>query len=406
MNPEERDRTRIAPETAQLGMATRMLVLATLGFLVNFWAWALISPLGAAYRDELGLSSFQQALLVAVPVLVGSLGRIPVGALTDRFGARVMFPAVSALTILPVLFVGLAGTSFVRLIIGGFFLGIGGTAFAVGVPLVNAWFPPARRGLAIGIFGVGMGGTAISAFTTIRLGDAYGRSAPFVLVAVLLGFYAVAAALLLRTPPGRPTPGGSFLHRSVATLRLPATSQLSMLYAVGFGGFVAFSVYLPTYLRNAYQLTVSDAALRTAGFVVLAVAARPLGGWLSDRAGPILVLAVSFVAAGVFAAITAGSFVLIPFATIGFLGLAAALGAAAGACFALVAKVVPAAQVGAVTGIVGAAGGLGGFVPPLLMGVLYGSFGSYRLGLLLLAAAAIGAAAFTWGPVKRMALTA
>lgn len=138
MDLDDQNRTRVVPETAQLGLATRMLVLATLGFLVNFWAWALISPLGAAYRDELGLSSFQQALLVAVPVVVGSLGRIPVGALTDRFGARVMFPAVSALTILPVLFVGLAGTSFVRLIIGGFFLGIGGTAFAVG----SRWSTP------------------------------------------------------------------------------------------------------------------------------------------------------------------------------------------------------------------------------------------------------------------------
>jgi len=86
-----------------------MLVLATVGFLVNFWAWALISPLGAAYRDELRLSSFQQALVVAVPVVVGSLGRIPVGALTDRVGARIMFPTVSALTIVPVLFVGFAG---------------------------------------------------------------------------------------------------------------------------------------------------------------------------------------------------------------------------------------------------------------------------------------------------------
>lgn len=197
-----------------------------------------------------------------------------------------------------------------RLIIGGFFLGIGGTAFAVGVPLVNAWFPPARRGLAIGIFGVGMGGTALSAFTTIRLGDAYGRSAPFLLVAVLLGLYAVVAVLLLRSPPGLSAPGGSFLQRT--TLRLPATSQLSLLYAVGFGGFVAFSVYLPTYLRNAYELTVGDAALRTAGFVVLAVAARPLGGWLSDRSGPVPVLAIAFVAAGVFAAITAAEFALVP----------------------------------------------------------------------------------------------
>lgn len=403
MNLTDRGHTQDPPEASQLGQATRMLSLATVGFLINFWAWALIGPLGPTFGKELHLSSLQQSLLVALPVVVGSLGRIPVGALTDRFGARVMFPAVSALTIFPVLFVGLGGNSYARLLIGGFFLGIGGTAFAVGVPLVNSWFPPARRGLAIGIFGAGTGGTAVSAFTTIRLADAYGRSAPFILVAILLGIFTVVAALLLRTPAGRPAPGGSFLARTLAAVRMPATVQLSMLYAVGFGGFVAFSVYLPTSLRNEYGLTVGDAAARTAGFVVLAVAARPFGGWLSDRVGPIPVLGVSFTAAALFALLTAGGFSLMPLATIGYLGLAAMLGAASGACFALVAKVVPAAQVGSVTGVVGAAGGLGGFVPPLVMGALYGSFGNYRIGLLLLAVVALGAAALTWWPVKRMA---
>ncbi|MGZ6770672.1 MAG: MFS transporter [Mycobacteriaceae bacterium] len=403
MSITQRGHTQDPPEASQLGQATRMLSLATVGFLINFWAWALIGPLGPTFGKELHLSSLQQSLLVALPVVVGSLGRIPVGALTDRFGARVMFPAVSALTIFPVLFVGLGGNSYARLLIGGFFLGIGGTAFAVGVPLVNSWFPPARRGLAIGIFGAGTGGTAVSAFTTIRLADAYGRSAPFILVAILLGIFTVVAALLLRTPAGRPAPGGSFLARTLTAVRMPATVQLSMLYAVGFGGFVAFSVYLPTSLRNEYALTVGDAAARTAGFVVLAVAARPFGGWLSDRVGPIPVLAVSFTAAALFALLTAGGFSLMPLATIGYLGLAAMLGAASGACFALVAKVVPAAQVGAVTGVVGAAGGLGGFVPPLVMGALYGSFGNYRIGLLLLAVVALCAAALTWWPVKRMA---
>ncbi|NUT53889.1 MAG: MFS transporter, partial [Saccharothrix sp.] len=134
-----------------------MLAVATLGFAVNFWAWALLSPLGPLFKDSLTLTSFEQALLVAVPVVVGSLGRIPVGALTDRFGGRVMFPLVSAITILPVLFLGLLGhSSLAALLVGGFFLGVGGTAFAVGVPFVNAWFPPERRGLAIGIFGAGM----------------------------------------------------------------------------------------------------------------------------------------------------------------------------------------------------------------------------------------------------------
>lgn len=122
-----------------------MLALATFGFAVNFWAWALLSPLGPRFKDDLDLSSFEQSLLVAVPVVVGSLGRIPVGALTDRFGGRTMFPLVSAATVVPVLFLGLAGhSSLVALLIGGFFLGIGGTAFAVGVPFVSAWFPPEK----------------------------------------------------------------------------------------------------------------------------------------------------------------------------------------------------------------------------------------------------------------------
>src|ERR1019366_5635912 len=110
-----------------------MLALATLGFAVNFWAWALLSPLGPRYKELLGLSGSQQALIVAVPVIVGALGRIPVGALTDRYGARVIFPLVSIATIVPVLFIGLAGQkSMLALLIGGFFLGVRGTAFLVG----------------------------------------------------------------------------------------------------------------------------------------------------------------------------------------------------------------------------------------------------------------------------------
>jgi MFS transporter, NNP family, nitrate/nitrite transporter len=382
-----------APPTAARG---RMLGLATVGFLVNFWAWALISPLGAAYREELQLTAFEQALLVAVPVVVGSVGRIPVGALTDRLGARVMFPAVSFLTILPVLFVGLFGDSYPLLLVGGFFLGLGGTAFAVGVPLVNAWFPPERRGLALGVFGMGMGGTAISAFTTVQLATRFGRAFPFLIVAAVLAVYGLLAALLLRDAPGRTVPTGSFLTRTWATFRMKATLQLSALYAVGFGGFVAFSVYLPTYLRNAYGLTQSDAALRTAGFVVLAVLMRPVGGWLSDRLHPVPVLTGCFVAAAVLAALAAVELPLIPIGTIAFLGLAATLGASSGACFALVARVAPREKVGAVTGVVGAAGGLGGFVPPLVMGALYGALGDYSVGLLLLAVVALAAAAYTW----------
>jgi len=379
-----------------------MLVLATIGFAVNFWAWALISPLGAAYGQLYDLTDVQVSVLVAVPVVVGSLGRIPVGALTDRYGARVMFPLVSALTILPVLFVGLVADSFVALLVGGFFLGLGGTAFAVGVPFVNAWYPPERRGTAIGIFGVGMGGTAISAFSTVRIRDAWGDAAPFLLVAAVLAVFAVVAWALLRVAPGRGTQAaGGFWSRTWSTFRLPATLQLSWLYAVGFGGFVAFSVYLPTFLVNAYDLTPSDAAARTAGFVVLAVLMRPVGGTLSDRFGGVPVSVACFSVVTVLATVVAFQPSLVPVGTVAFLGLAAALGASSGATFALVADVAPVEKVGAVTGLVGAAGGLGGFIPPLLMGAVYQLNGTYGLGFALLAVTALVTLLFTLGPVRR-----
>ncbi|MEV5985601.1 MFS transporter [Streptomyces sp. NPDC052051] len=378
-----------------------MLALATVGFAVNFWAWALLSPLGPRFKDSLDLTSFQQSLLVAVPVVVGSLGRVPVGALTDRFGGRVMFPWVTAATIVPVLYLGLAGhSSLAALLVGGFFLGIGGTAFSVGVPVVNAWFPPRRRGMAIGVFGMGMGGTAISALTTVKLVDAHGMRTPFLLTAGVLAAYAVLAALLLRDAPGRTVPTEPLGRRLAAAAKLRITWQASALYAVAFGGYVAFSVYLPTYLKTGYGLTQADAANRMAGFVLLAVAMRPVGGWLSDRVGPVRVLA------GALAAVLAGAFVqsftpaLAPLGTIAFLVMAAALGAGSGAVFALVALLAPANTVGSVTGVVGAAGGLGGFVPPLVMGSLYGAYGSYAVGLVLLALVAAAALAFTGTGVR------
>ncbi|WP_203823759.1 MFS transporter [Actinoplanes palleronii] len=372
------------------------LVLAAVGFAVNFWAWALLSPLAPRFKDVLQLGAFQQALLVAVPVVVGSVGRIPVGALTDRFGGRVMFPLVSLTTIVPVLYLGLSGhSSFTGLLVGGFFLGIGGTAFAIGVPVVNAWFPPQRRGLAIGLFGVGMGGTAISALTTVKLVTAHGIATPFIVTAIALASYAALTALLLRDAPGRIVPTEALVQRLADTARLRITWQAAALYAVLFGGYVAFSVYLPAYLKAAYGLAPADAANRMAGFVLLAVVMRPVGGWLSDRLGPTRVLASALAVVVVGAATAAFTPNLAPLGTIAFLAMAAALGTGSGATFALVALLAPQNKVGSVTGIVGAAGGLGGFVPPLIMGALYEQYDSYAFGLAALAFVALAALALT-----------
>jgi len=385
---EPSQRESVAPR-AKLNLA-----IATIGFGLNFWAWALLGPLAPGIKERLDLSFTAQSLLVAVPVVVGSLGRIPVGAMTDRLGARVMFPLVSLATIVPVLALAFA-ESYPALIVSGFFLGIGGTTFAVGVPLVTSWYPAARRGGALGIFGIGMGGTAIANFTTVRLADQLGAKAPFLLVAALLLGYAVVAFLLIRDVPGRARPTTSPWAPTLEVARLGVTWQLCFLYAVGFGGFVAFSVYLPAYLRTVYNLTSDDAALRTAGFVVLAVIARPIGGALSDRFHPVPVLVWCFSGTALFAIVQAFQPTLIPTATIAFLGMAALLGAASGAVFALVGRVAPADKVGSVTGLVGAAGGLGGFVPPLIMGWVYGAEHSYAIGLMLLSDVALAAAVYT-----------
>lgn len=393
--------------------ANTALALCSAGFLLTFWAWALMGPLGATYKNELGLSSFQQSLVVALPVVVGSLGRIPVGALTDRLGGRVMFPLVAALTIIPTLFVGFVNGSLIVLLIGGFFLGIGGTSFAVGVPTVNSWFPPHRRGTAIGIFGAGMGGTAVAAFTTLRIRDAFGEQAPFLLVAALLAVYAVVARMFLKNSPAWTPSQGNWLVTAGKTLGKPITLKLAWLYAMGFGGFVAFSVYLPTYLHNFYELDTEDAALRTAIFVVVAVACRPLGGALADKLDGAWVLIASYVITGLMAAAATermpllgldGSFY--PVGTAVFLLMAASLGVASGAVFALVAKLVDPSSVGSVTGIVGAVGGLGGFVPPLLLGYFWTAHGNYRIGLLLLFLLSLATAVLTWLWFLRAARTA
>jgi NNP family nitrate/nitrite transporter-like MFS transporter len=249
--------------------------------------------------------------------------------------------------------------------------------------------------LAIGVFGAGMGGTAISALTTVKLVAAGGTATPFVVTAIVLAAYALLAALLLRDAPGRVVPAEPLSRRLADTARLRITWQASALYAVLFGGYVAFSVYLPAYLKTAYGLTQADAANRMAGFVLLAVVMRPVGGWLSDRFAPTWVLAGALGVVAVGAAVQAFTPGLAPLGTIAFLAMAAALGAGSGATFALVALLAPQNKVGSVTGIVGAAGGLGGFVPPLIMGALYGQYGSYALGLAALAVVALAALALT-----------
>jgi MFS transporter, NNP family, nitrate/nitrite transporter len=235
----------------------------------------------------------------------------------------------------------------------------------------------------------------------VKLFTNVGEKAPFLITAAVLVGYAIAAWLILRDAPGRTAPTTSLVSRLSANARLPITWQACALYAVAFGGYVAFSVYLPAYLKTDYALTPADAANRMAGFVVVAVVMRPVGGWLSDRFGPVPVLASGFAVVVVGAGVAATHPLLEHVGTVAFLAMAAALGAGSGATFALIAKVTDPSRVGGVTGLVGAAGGLGGFVPPLVMGYVYGRTDSYAIGLWLLSGTAALTLLLTLTVVRR-----
>lgn len=368
------------------------LALATWAFAITFWAWNLVGPLATVYSEDLGLSSTQKALLVATPVLVGAVGRIPVGALTDRFGGRTMLATLSFVSIVPVLLVALAGNvgSYGLLLLFGFLLGIPGTSFAAGIPFVNGWYEPRRRGFATGLFGAGMGGTALSSFFTPRFVDWFGYTAAHVVIAAALAATGVVLLTLMRNAPGWTPNTERVMPKLRAAARLPVTWQMSFLYAVTFGGFVAFSTYLPTYLKSVYDFDLAGAGARTAGFALAAVVARPLGGVLSDRTSPRLVVLVSLAGAAVAAAVMALKPAPEVPAGLDFLATAFFLGLGAGGVFAWVARRAPADRVGTVTGIVGAAGGLGGYFPPLVMGATYDeATHSYTIGLVLLVATAL-----------------
>lgn len=372
----------------------RHVALGTISFTVCFAAWGLISAFAPRFRDIFHLTASETALLIAVPVLLGSLARLPMGVLTDRFGGRALFSILMASVAIPVWIVPRQST-YSGLLAVAFLLGLAGSSFAIGVGYVSRWTPPERQGGALGVYGLGNIGQSAAVFLGPVLAAQIGMPAVFRIASVLLVIWAVAFALLARNAPAV-RPLGQAVERPGfgAMIQVLTREKLSWLlaafYFLTFGGFVAFSIYLPTLLKDQFHLQPADAGFRTAGFVVLATLLRPLGGWLSDRIGGARVLSAVFLGVAPFAMLLAWPSI-VPF-TVGALGCAALLGLGNGAVFKLVPQYFP-NQTGTVTGLVGAMGGLGGFFPPLLLAFFRGGApsgpGAIWPGFLLLAATAL-----------------
>src|SRR5919199_2360575 len=271
--------------TEHRGSSALALTLGTLAFALAFAAWSLLSPLAPGIQKSLGLSDFQTSVLIAVPVILGSLLRLPLGIMTDRWGGRRIMTGVLVL-VLPALLILSQADSYGLLLLGGLWLGLGGASFAVGVPFVSRYYPPQRQGFALGVFGAGNIGTAITARLAPQIANTWGRPAVFYVFTGLIAAMALVFWLLARDTPAPANAPRASMANSLAVLRSERLAWLfSLFYFVTFGGFVAFSLYLPKLLIDLYHITPIDAGNRVLVFVVIATIARPGGGWLADRIG-------------------------------------------------------------------------------------------------------------------------
>ena len=368
----------------------RALTLATLSFGLCFYSWALLGPLGPDLQDQLGLSDFELLVTISIPVVLGSLMRIPLGILTDRQGGRRLFTALMAFAPLPLIGLALFNDNWTAVLVFGFLLGFVGASFAVGIPFVNTWYPPKRQGFALGVYGMGMGGTVVAGLTAPRLVKASGNiDLPFWIAAAVMAVWAFVFWSMARDAPGAAKGKTGSMFASLSMFKTSGRAwALTLFYFMVFGGFVAMFLFLPKLLHGVHDISKTDAGARAAGFALLAVLSRPIGGWLSDRIGAATVLKVVFTATTVLAFVLAATYKEIVPLTIACLTLAIFLGLGTGAVFKLVPQWFP-DKVGAVTGVVGAAGGLGGFFPPIVMGIVKSSTGAYTLGFVFMGVVAL-----------------
>lgn len=360
--------------------AARALLLSTIAFGLTFAVWGLMGSLAPRFREMYHLTAVQTSLLIAVPVLLGSVGRIPLGILSDRFGGRIVMGVLLVFCVVPA-FGATIAASYSALLIWGLLIGFSGASFSVGVAFTSKWFPENQQGTALGIYGIGNIGQSIAVFGAPALLAATGNwRVPFWLFGSLCLLFGLAFFLFARNAPVRPKPKKMREYFKVF-VKEPMAWVLSLYYFLTFGGFVALGIYLPTLLKDIFGLAPTDAGARVAGFVVVATLMRPAGGWLADTLGGTQVLALVLGCLGVMAfGMTSSNMVIF---TLGALGTASMLGLGNGAVFRLVPEFFP-RETGTVTGLVGAAGGLGGFFPPLVLGVIRTRTGSYDLGFVFL----------------------
>lgn len=361
------------------------LLSSFLYFDVSFMIWVLLGPLGTYISEELKLGPAEKGLLTAVPLLGGSLFRMVLGPLADRFGGRRVGLAGMALTLLPLLLGAFWADSLPRLWLVGLLLGIAGASFAVALPMASRWYPPEHQGLAMGIAGAGNSGTLLATLFAPRLAEVIGwrgvMGAAAIPLLIVMGLF----LFLAQDSPAHVAPKG--LKDYARALGSADALWFCLLYSVTFGGFVGLASFLSIFFRDQYGLTKVQAGDLTTLCVLSGSFLRPVGGYLADRLGGIRMLQGLF-GGVILLALLVAQLPPLALVTALFFLLMALLGMGNGSVFQLVPQRFP-REIGVITGLVGAAGGVGGFFLPTLMGGIKGSSGSFAGGFFLFAGAAL-----------------
>ena len=364
-----------------------VLFSSTLSFTVCFMIWMMLAVVGIKVQEEMGFNQTQYGILIALPVLSGSLIRVPLGILTDKFGGRIVLFSLMAISV-PAIFLMSYANQYWHFLVIGLLMGLAGGSFSVGTPYVARWFPKHQQGMAMGVFGAGNAGSAINKFLAAWLIVTYGtwQIVPTVYSAIML-----ATAILFwftsYHDPKHLVSSNVTLKEQLALLKDPGVLRYSQYYSVVFGGYVALALWMTKYYVGEYGMPLQTAAFLAACFSLPGGVLRAFGGYLSDKFGAykvtwavmwmiwICFFILSYPQTDLAIRTTDGGsmtmhiglnvtiFTILMFTV----GVATAVGKAS--VFKFVADDYP-DNIGAVSGIVGLAGGMGGFLLPIMFGAL------------------------------------
>jgi len=367
------------------GQALSVLMVSTLAFTVCFMVWMMFGVIGIPIKKALGLNATQFGLLMATPVLTGSLIRVPLGIWTDKFGGRNVMAILMAITV-PAIYLMSYATAYWHFLCIGLFVGLAGGSFSVGTPYVARWFPKQQQGFAMGVYGAGNSGAAVNKFVAPALVVAFGWSmVPQVYAAIMLGTV-LLFWLLSYSDPAHLVSSNVTFKEQLKALKDPRVLKYCQYYSIVFGGYVALSLWMVQYYVGEFGLEIRSAALLAACFSLPGGVLRAAGGWMSDKWGAhsvtwwvlwvswICLFLLSYPQTDFTIATTSGPKTFhLGLNVYAFTGLMFVLGIAFAFGKASVFKYISddyTSNIGAISGIVGLAGGLGGFVLPILFGAL------------------------------------